>query len=70
MMNCLSQVAVSKLLGFSSSDRVSHWEKGTNIPSLINLLKLSCIYKTPIEVLYKEYAEKMYTEIHKHTLRK
>ncbi len=40
--------------GFTSEERISHWEKGKNIPNLFNLFKLARIYKTTPMFLYPE----------------
>ena len=36
-------------------ERISHWEKGNNVPTIENLFKLSLLYKTKIENFYKSY---------------
>ena len=48
----LTQKEVATLLGFKSEDRISHWEKGQAMPSIINLFKLSDIYKVSPRDLY------------------
>jgi transcriptional regulator with XRE-family HTH domain len=55
----LRQVDVAKRLGFTSYDRICHWEKGRMLPSLPNLLKLAVLYKVPIEKLYEEYLKEI-----------
>ncbi len=40
----LRQEDVAKALGFCTSDRISHWELGRAIPSIINLFRISKIY--------------------------
>lgn len=51
----LRQVDVAAKLGFTSTDRISHWEKGQAFPSVTNLFKLSAIYKVPAQDLYGEF---------------
>jgi transcriptional regulator with XRE-family HTH domain len=51
----LRQVDVAARLGFTSTDRISHWEKGQAFPSVTNLFKLSAIYKAPAQELYGEF---------------
>ncbi len=47
----LRQQDVADILGHSITDRISHWEKGRAMPSLINLFKLSAVYgKMPHEL--------------------
>jgi len=50
----LRQIDVAAMLGHASSDRISHWEKGMSVPSLVNLFKLTVIYKTSPQELYDE----------------
>jgi repressor LexA len=47
----LTQQQLAALLGHKSNDRISHWEKGQLSPSLKNLIKLSEIFKIPIQEL-------------------
>ncbi len=50
----LLQSQVAKAFGFASTDRISHWERGTAIPSLPNLIKLSILYRANIADLYSD----------------
>lgn len=50
----LSQRDIARLLGIKNSAQVSRWENGDKIPTLDNALMLSCILKTPVEVLFAE----------------
>ncbi len=59
----LRQEDVAKLLGMDCSDRLSHWEKGKATPNLVNLFKLSVIYKVDPEMLYEELWRKLIAEI-------
>jgi len=50
----LTQKQVATLLGVNCEKRICHWEKGKNIPNLINPLKLSILYKaTPVHLYSK-----------------
>ena len=49
----LRQIDVAHLLGFKTEDRICHWEKGKNVPSIMNLFKLAKIYEISAEELYK-----------------
>ena len=51
----LRQTDVATRLGFTSYDRISHWENGIAFPSVTNLFRLSRIYKASPEELYAEY---------------
>ncbi len=48
----LRQQDVAEILGFNISDRISHWEKGTAVPSIFNLFRLSSLYGIPPQELY------------------
>ena len=49
--NELTQKQVANCLGFKSEDRISIWEKGHGVPGLVNLLKLSVLYRaTPMQL--------------------
>src|ERR1039457_5210186 len=50
----LRQVDVAAKLGFTSYDRISHWEKGLAFPSVTNLFRLSALYKVSAQELYTE----------------
>lgn len=47
----LTQIRVAKIFGFSTEERICHWEKGRSIPNLINLFRLSSLYgANPVEL--------------------
>lgn len=48
----LLQADVAKALGFASTDRISHWEKGRAVPHLVNLFKLAALYQVFPHELY------------------
>jgi len=50
----LFQREVAQALRLDCTDRISHWEKGTAVPSLINLFRLASIYKVSPQDLYSE----------------
>lgn len=52
----LRQKDVANILGFSSEERICHWEQGKNVPSLINFLKLCSIYQASPDQLYNQIA--------------
>ena len=47
----LTQKQVAELLGLKCEDRLSHWENGTAVPSVKNLLKLSEAYNSNLNDL-------------------
>lgn len=48
----LTQKQVAEKLGLQCEDRLSHWERGVAIPSIINLSKLCRVYNIAIEEAY------------------
>ncbi len=48
----LTQKQVAKLIGVNNEERVCHWEKGNNVPTTFNLMKLCKIYNIKMEKLY------------------
>jgi transcriptional regulator with XRE-family HTH domain len=59
----LRQLDVALLLVLRSTNRICRWEKGLTFPHMVNLLKLSIIYKATMDDLYgdlrKLISEKM-----------
>lgn len=47
-----TQKQVANLVGANNQERICHWEKGNNAPSLGYLCKLCDLYKTTPYVLY------------------
>ena len=47
-----TQKDVALLLGLHNTNRISRWEKGLCFPSVVNLIKLSIIYRTFPNELY------------------
>ncbi len=50
----LSQKQVAKILELKSASRISRWEKGSCIPSHVNVVRLSIIYRTMAEALFRD----------------
>jgi transcriptional regulator with XRE-family HTH domain len=48
----LRQVDVARELGLECADRISRWAKGNAVPHIINLFKLSVLYKALPHELY------------------
>src|SRR5688500_7700021 len=46
------QIDVAYLLDLNSTTRICRWEKGLSYPNVINLMKLSIIYRTFPNELY------------------
>ena len=50
----LLQSDVARSLGLDCADRISHWENGTALPSIVNLFKIAAVYKVMPHELYPE----------------
>ena len=50
----LLQRDVASLLGLDCVNRLSRWENGRAMPSVVNLFKLAALYKTEPQALYPE----------------
>lgn len=48
----LSQRRVAAILGKKSSSHISNWENGRVIPNLSNAIRLSVLYRTPVDGLF------------------
>lgn len=59
----LTQKQVVQSLGFTNTVSLCHWEKGLNIPNLINLFKLSALYKVPASNLYAALSQEISVSI-------
>ena len=60
----LRQIDVACKLGFSTTDRISRWEKGQGYPHMINLFKLAVIYRASPEQLYEELFTKISSDLY------
>jgi len=59
-----TQRHVAKVLGLHDTVPLSQWEKGVKLPSTVNLIKLSLIYRTYPNELYCEVFSLFREEIH------
>ena len=50
----LRQIDVAKLLKLDCADRISRWETGVAVPSIVNLFRLAIIYKVSPQDLFSE----------------
>ena len=58
-----SQKDVSQILGFSDQSQVCRWEKGIKLPGVLNLLKLSALYRVPITFLFIDWFRQIKEEV-------
>lgn len=59
----LRQIDIATKLGFTSTERISHWEKGSTFPHIANLFKLAAIYRVPPHDLYGEFFASIQNEM-------
>lgn len=48
----LRQIDVVDKLGFTSTDRLSQWERGISAPNIVNLFRLAALYEVLPHELY------------------
>lgn len=58
----LLQSEVADRLQLDCVNRISRWEKGSSVPSIINLFKLAALYGVPPQELYPD----MYRSVQQH----
>jgi transcriptional regulator with XRE-family HTH domain len=59
----LTQYQVARLLGYKTSTQISRWEKGLQMPSVVDLMKLSAIYRRLANDLMFDLYHSVKTEI-------
>lgn len=59
----LAQKQVAWLLGHRSPNLISSYERGERMPNLVTALRLSVIYRTPVEQLFPEHCEAVSSEL-------
>lgn len=63
-----TQKDVAKMLGIENTCRLSRWEKGFALPNVINLFKLSILYRTLPEELYRDISSELRDTLRKSEL--
>ena len=59
----LTQLQVAGLLGWKNIKAISKMESGNALPTMNTALKLSAIYRVPVEFLYRDLYVKLRSEI-------
>lgn len=59
----LTQLQVASLLGWKNIKAISKMESGTALPTMNTALKLSAIYRIPVEFLYHDLYVKLRSEV-------
>lgn len=60
----LSQKQVAKFLGLKNASRISRWERGDCLPSLVNAVRLATLYRTLVDGIFGDLVKVVRTEIH------
>jgi transcriptional regulator with XRE-family HTH domain len=60
----LKQLDVAQILGMKSSSRISRWENGEGIPSVVNVFKLAILYRVMVDSLFIDLIRYLRHEIH------
>lgn len=55
---------MARLTGQSSPAHLSHWEKGRELPSFTNALRLSAAIKCPVEILFFDLFDQLRKDIY------
>jgi transcriptional regulator with XRE-family HTH domain len=63
MHTAYSQKDVALLLGLKTASMVTRWERGERVPTLENGLRLSQIYRTPVEALFADLVAPLKEEL-------
>lgn len=59
----LSQKEVALLLGQETQAHLSHWERGSRLPSLVDALKLSAAIGCPVEILFSGLSDRLREDV-------
>ncbi len=59
----LKQKEVAKILNLKSPSRISRWEKGTCLPTLVNAIRLSVVYRVMVDAIFSDYIRSLREEI-------
>ena len=59
----LSQKQVATILGLKSASRISRWEKGRCMPSLMNAIKLAILCRIMVDALFFDHVKAVREEI-------
>ena len=61
----LSQKQVAVILGLKTASRISRWERGDCLPSLVNVIRLAVLYRTMVDGILGDLANAVCGEIQK-----
>lgn len=61
----LTEKDVARLLNLKSPSRISRWEKGACLPSLVNAFRLARLYRVMVDALFTDLADSLKEDIRK-----
>lgn len=61
----LKQKDVARILNLKSPSRISRWEKGLCLPSAMNLLRLSVVYRVMADAIFPDLLRSLREELRK-----
>ncbi len=59
----LNQKQAARILGLRSGSMISRWEKGTGLPSSLNVFKLAILYRTMADPLFPNVTRLLRTDV-------
>ncbi len=58
-----TQTEVARILGINSTSRISKWENGTCMPSVLSALKLAILYRVMVDAFYIDLVRTLRDEL-------
>jgi len=59
----LSQKQVAVILGLKTASRISRWERGDCLPSLVNAIRLATLYRTMVDGIFGDLVKAVRGEV-------
>lgn len=63
--NGFKQRDVARILGIKSSSKISRWENGLCVPTLVNAFKISILYRVMVDSLFIDLVRNLREEVKK-----
>jgi transcriptional regulator with XRE-family HTH domain len=60
----LKQREAARILGLADASSLSRWEHGVCLPSVMNVFRLSALYRTLVDALYIDALRRIRKEVH------
>ena len=59
----LKQKEVARILSLKSASRISRWEKGACLPSVMNALRLAVVYRVMVDAIFPDLLRSLREEL-------